>query len=141
MQLNSTSPATGVYTQAADFLAAPKAPTESRPATPAPSRRTPTQRGPAPTAMPPARIQRYQDIYQDLSSSRKKEFKRQVRLRMRKDPAVARVVQKVLGKGNEPPTDASPRWGDIYMSIFQTFRRTDLPPELAPFYPRIRMAR
>ena len=56
---------------------------------------------------------------------------------MRKDPAVARVVQNVLG--NEPPTEAAPHWPAIYMALFQAFRRTDLPPELAPFYPRVRM--
>ena len=121
-----------------DTVPEPKAPTGSGPATPAPARPR-TQRGPAPTAMPPERIERYQQIYQDLSSGRKAEFKRQVRLGMRKDPDVARVVRSLLGKGNEPPTDASPRWLGIYISLFEAFRRSDLPPELAPFYPRVRM--
>ena len=60
---------------------------------------------------------------------------------MMKDPAVARVVLNVLGGKDATEAALAPRWPDIYMALFQAFRRTDLPPELAPFYPRVRMSR
>lgn len=52
---------------------------------------------------------------------------------------MARVVKSVLG--DKSPTDAAPQWPDIYMALFQAFRRTDLPENLAPYYPKIRMSR